>query len=140
MNRFLILIILLFMSINYSYCNNIMQRLFKHTEYVCDSINIDSLVSAWNEDSCGCLNKRTPVLMRTILDNIGSQSEDLYSFIRIFGKANETRVDNNTYTLIYYFNSICYNGIFLKLKEGYCEIEVEFKDKILNNDIHAYCY
>lgn len=100
----------------------------------------DSLITLWKEDSCGCLNYRTPRMMSEIIKLRELNTIDIDSFESVFGKANE-RVEGKTgTTLVYYYNSYCFNGVFLKLPEGYCQIEVLFSNKGLPTEFEDGCF
>jgi len=143
MNKIFLFILFIFVTFDFSKGetkNNVINIDSNICPYLETNVDCDSLLQKWKEDSCGCLNFRRPQMMYSIIEEMKIQEIDIDSFVSIFGNANQVISYGDKKCLIYYFNSVCLDNRFLKLPEGYCQIEVVFYDVKPKYEIQAICY
>lgn len=138
-----LVIILILITMGFSQINNNndqVERIVVVDSFPEIDLNCDSLLEKWKEDSCGCLNFRRPRIMYAIIEEMAIQEIKIDSFVSVFGNANQVFKINDKQCLVYYFNSVCNGNEFLKLPEGYCQIEVVFSDNNPKYEISAICF
>ncbi len=80
---------------------------------VLDSLEKDSDRQTWIKDSLGCLHLRNLKLCNKLIKRYNLLNRSKKDFTIVFGAPNRIKARQDKCILIYYINSLCYNGMIV---------------------------